>query len=78
MSCHCVVCCEVSITKVSLFACSDPVDVSLGDALVVEEVVCTSGSVEFLDKSYNSFVVFVEYLATFEIQIVSIDYKQQN
>jgi hypothetical protein len=23
-------------------------------------------------------VVFVEYLATFEIQIVSIDYKQQN
>jgi hypothetical protein len=34
--CQCVACCEVSITKVSLFACSDPVDVSLHDALVVE------------------------------------------
>jgi hypothetical protein len=28
MSCQCVACCEVSITNVSLFACSNPIDVS--------------------------------------------------
>jgi hypothetical protein len=48
----------LSITKVGLFACSDPVDVSLHDALVVEA--------GFLDKSYNSFVVSVESLGTFD------------
>jgi hypothetical protein len=36
MSYQCLACCEVSITKVTLFAYSDPVDVSLHDALVVE------------------------------------------
>jgi hypothetical protein len=36
MSCQCVACCEVFITKVSLFASSDPVDVSLHDAMVAE------------------------------------------
>jgi hypothetical protein len=65
MSCQCVACCEVSITKVSLFASSDPIDESLGDALVVE-AVRTSGSIEFPDKSYNGFVVSVESLATFD------------
>jgi hypothetical protein len=35
MSCQCVACYGVSITKV-LFACSDPVDVSLHNDLVVE------------------------------------------
>jgi hypothetical protein len=62
MSCQCVACCEVSITKMRLCACTDPVDVLLHDVLVV----CTSGSTEFLDKSYNSFVVSVESLATFD------------
>jgi hypothetical protein len=69
MSYQCVTCCEVSITKVGLFEykivkltmceCNDPVEVSLHDALVVEsmQVIYISGSIEFPDKSYNSFVV---------------------
>jgi hypothetical protein len=66
MSYQCVACCEVSMTKVSLFACSDFVDVSLYDALVSRQVICTSGSIEFPDKSYNSFEVSVEILVTFD------------
>jgi hypothetical protein len=30
------------------------------------QVVCTSGSIEFPDKSHNSFVASVESLATFD------------
>ena len=36
MSCQCVTCFWVSIKKISLFAYSDAVDVSLHDALVAE------------------------------------------
>jgi hypothetical protein len=49
----------------SLFACSYPVSIFLHDAMVVEAGRLPSGSVEFRDKSYNSFGVSVESLATF-------------
>jgi hypothetical protein len=43
------------------------------------QVVCTSGSIAFPDKSYNSFVVSVESLATFdEFKLYPYNYKQQN
>ena len=51
----------------SLFAYSDTVDVSLHDAFwSSRQVVCTSGSIEFPDKSHNTFVASVESLATFD------------
>jgi hypothetical protein len=36
MSCQYVACCAIDVTEVSLFACSDPVDVSLHYVLVAE------------------------------------------
>jgi hypothetical protein len=51
--------------KVSLFACSDPVTYHCMMLWSSRQVVCTSGSVEFPDKSYNRFVVSVKPLATF-------------
>jgi hypothetical protein len=65
MSRICVACCETSITKVNLFACSDTVNVSLNNALSARQVICTSGSVELPDKSYNSFVVCVQVFGDF-------------
>ena len=50
MSCQCVTCCWVSITKMSLFACSDAIDVSLHDDLVAEAGrISTSGSIDIPD-----------------------------
>ena len=60
--CQCVTWCWVSITKMSLFACSDDVDVSFHDALVAE-----AGRVYKLPVLliFRTFVVSVEISGDF-------------
>jgi hypothetical protein len=65
MSCQCVACCEVSIMKVSLFACIDPVDVSLHDALVVEACRLHFRFYWISGQVFQQFCSLLKTLATF-------------